>query len=112
MATNVKDPGFRQNPQDSNVEEPKPGLNPCQRPGWAQQQPPNWQAPHKPGATTTNPIPASAMAILGPLLAQFGLQSLLQWAWTRYKQLGGGQDAVNIINFELPQQEAFRERFP
>lgn len=67
----------------------------------------------KPVAPPVTPgVPSSAKAIVDNFLAQFGLQSLGQWAWDRYRQLGGGSDALNQISVEMVQQPAFNQRFP
>lgn len=57
-------------------------------------------------------LPDSAKAIVRSFLAQFGLGGLAAWAFRRYVETGGGDGAMRIIEFELPQQQAFRDRFP
>ena len=54
----------------------------------------------------------SAMAQIHSLLDQFGLGSLANWAWSRYKELGGGSAALSTISVEMTQQPAFNQRFP
>lgn len=61
------------------------------------------------------PIPGmgqSARAIVNNFLAQFGLQSLGNWAWERYAALGGGSNALQQISIEMTQQPQFLKRFP
>lgn len=62
--------------------------------------------------TTVNGVPTSAQGIVNGFLAQYGLQSLGAWAWSRYTQLGGGSDALNQISLEMVDQPAFQQRFP
>lgn len=103
------------------VQRPGGGLNPGQRPGWGNPQPPNWQQVaatqgKKPGgggpAVYANQQTNDAQAFLVNYLGQFGLQSLAGWAWSEYVRLGGGQGAMDTITLELPNQPAFKARFP
>lgn len=57
-------------------------------------------------------IPTSAKAIVQQFLDQYGLGQLGNWAWNLYKSSGGGDAAFGIIRAELPQQAAFKARFP
>lgn len=57
-------------------------------------------------------VPQSAHAIVTNFLAQYGLSSLANWAWSRYAQLGGGSNALQQISVEMTQQPAFNKRFP
>lgn len=50
--------------------------------------------------------------MLDTFLGQYGLQSLGQWAWDRYRELGGGTDAMNVITLELTKRPEFEARFP
>lgn len=59
-----------------------------------------------------SPADKSANGIIQGFLQQYGLQDLASWAWHQYLALGGGPDAINQIQFELPQQHAFQVRFP
>lgn len=59
-----------------------------------------------------SPSNQSGKAILLNFLNQYGLGGLADWAWSRYLELGGGNDAMQVIQFELPQQKAFQARFP
>lgn len=74
--------------------------------------------PAKTGPPSTGPVPPlgtaqmSARSIIMNFLNQYGLGSLANWAWSRYLALGGGDDAINEIQFELPDQQAFKTRFP
>lgn len=61
-------------------------------------------------ATTTADVGAKEM--IAQFLDQYGLGSLGTWAWQRYQQLGGGTDAMNIINLEVTQRPEFKARFP
>src|SRR5690242_2259330 len=54
----------------------------------------------------------SARLIIMNFLNQYGLGSLAGWAWTQYIALGGGSDAINQIEFELPNTPQFQARFP
>lgn len=54
----------------------------------------------------------SAKEIVSNFLAQYGLQSLGTWAWAQYIYLGGGQEALNQIQLELPKTKEFNARFP
>lgn len=55
---------------------------------------------------------ASAHSIIFNFLNQYGLGTLAKWAWAQYLILGGGPDAIQQIQDELPQQKAFQARFP
>lgn len=59
---------------------------------------------------TTADVGASEM--ISQFLGQYGLGSLGAWAWQRYQQLGGGTDAMNIIQLEVTQRPEFAARFP
>ena len=72
--------------------------------------PPRSQQPVIPPGTPK--VPQSAHAIVNNFLAQYGLQSLGNWAWTRYAELGGGSNALQQISVEMTQQPAFLKRFP
>ena len=72
--------------------------------------PPRTQQPVIPPGTPK--VPQSAHAIVNNFLAQYGLQSLGNWAWTRYAELGGGSNALQQISVEMTQQPAFLKRFP
>lgn len=61
-------------------------------------------------ATAT--LPASAKAIVQQTLDQYGLGSLINWAWGLYTSSGGGQSGTDAITAELPNQAAFKTRFP
>lgn len=91
--------------------------------------PPPWTQPHalnlnpKAGRAgvrgTTNLVdraaplvPTSAQQTITNFLAPYGLESLGTWAWNLYRQLGGGQTALDTIQFELPNQPAYQQRFP
>lgn len=60
----------------------------------------------------TNGVPNDAHAIINQFLSDYGLESLGSWAWTQYTNAGGGQLGMDVVNAELPQQEAFKTRFP
>lgn len=57
-------------------------------------------------------VSQSAKALVDGFLAQYGLQGLAAWAWNRYKGLGGGADALQIIQFEMVDRPEFQARFP
>jgi len=57
-------------------------------------------------------VPQSAHAIVVHFLAQFGLGSLANWAWSRYKALGGGSNGLQQISVEMTEQPQFLKRFP
>jgi hypothetical protein len=50
-----------------------------------------------------------AKAMITQFLGTLGLQSLGDWAWKTYNDSGGSMDYVNV---QLPQQQAFKDRFP
>lgn len=60
----------------------------------------------------TNGVPNDAHAIINQFLSDYGLDSLGQWAWQVYTNAGGGTLGMDVVNAELPQQEAFKARFP
>lgn len=57
-------------------------------------------------------IPNSAKHIVQQFLDQYGLGSLINWAWSTYKQAGGNQVGIEAISADLPNQPAFKARFP
>lgn len=66
-------------------------------------------------ATTPAPasnVPGDAHAILNDFLDQYGLSSLAAWAWQQYTHAGGGDLGMQVVQAELPQQDAFKARFP
>lgn len=63
-------------------------------------------------ATSTSGVPNDAHSIINQFLSDYGLEGLGQWAWTQYTNAGGGQLGMDVVNAELPQQEAFKTRFP
>lgn len=67
-------------------------------------------APKPPPAT--NGVPNDAHAILTQFLSDYGLDSLGAWAWQTYTNAGGGTLGMDVVNAELPQQQAFKSRFP
>lgn len=67
-------------------------------------------APSAPGTVPTAQL--GAQATITQFLDQYGLASLGSWAWSRYQELGGGTDAMNIITSELTQRPEFAARFP
>lgn len=93
-------------------------------PGGIPTNPPRspWEGPPPPPAPPAGgnggaPAPVgtaqrSAQAIIMGFLNQYGLGSLAAWAWKQYLALGGGPDAITQIQFELPDQPAFKARFP
>jgi|SRR5215471_9282039 len=54
----------------------------------------------------------SASNIVKSLLDQYGLGSLLTWAFQTYAAAGGGQTGISAITAELPQTPQFKARFP
>lgn len=54
----------------------------------------------------------SAKDIVTNFLSQYGLQNLATWAWGLYNFLGGGQQALDTIQLELPKTKEFNARFP
>jgi hypothetical protein len=54
----------------------------------------------------------SAKAIVTDFLRQYGLDSLGDWAWGRYIETGGGELGLAAFQSELPEQPAFKARFP
>lgn len=64
-------------------------------------------------APRTDPIPDSVRVILNGLLAPYGLESMMDWAWARWKELGGApSNAGDILKFEMTQRPEFKKRFP
>ncbi|MGA8330441.1 MAG: hypothetical protein WB777_14230 [Mycobacterium sp.] len=61
------------------------------------------------GGSVASGTGLSAQAIIENALAPYGLESLGSWAWQAYNQSGGSLDYVNS---QLPQQQAFKDRFP
>lgn len=61
---------------------------------------------------TTTTTDQSARGMLDTFLGQYGLEGLGQWAWDRYRELGGGTDAMNVITLELTKRPEFAARFP
>lgn len=57
-------------------------------------------------------IPRSVRHILSAFLERYDLTSLLEWAWRRYKGLGGGETALGVIGVEIRDQPKFKARFP
>lgn len=57
-------------------------------------------------------VPLSAKAIVTQTLNQYGLGSLINWAWGIYTSSGGGQTGIDAITAELPQTSQFKARFP
>ena len=82
---------------------------PARRP--AREAPAPYAVARPPGENEGD-MPASASAIIGGFLRQFGLEGLSAWAWKRYKELGGGESAMGIIEFEMVEQDDFKARFP
>lgn len=101
----AKDPGFQGSPP-STIKRPDKGFDFTQA---ARTQ------ARVPGSTNllarTTAAPNDAQAFLTGYLNKVGLPSLAGWAWNRYTQLGGGQAAMDQINLELPDQQAYRDRF-
>lgn len=54
----------------------------------------------------------SAQAILGQFLDGFGLGALATWAWQTYTNAGGGDTGMKLVQAELPNQAAYKARFP
>lgn len=69
-------------------------------------------------AGTSTPISApsdsqqSAKALVQSILNKAGLEALGDWAWNRVLALGGGQGAIDQMLLELPDQQAYKDRFP
>lgn len=61
-------------------------------------------------ATTNADVGAKQM--LEDFLNNYGLGQLGEWAWSRYQELGGGTDAMNIITLEVTKRPEFAARFP
>ena len=57
-------------------------------------------------------IQNSARALVDEFLREWGLEGLGDWAWNRYKELGGSEVAMATIRLELPDQDAFKARYP
>lgn len=62
-------------------------------------------------ATNTTATPG-AHALLNNFLAQFGLGQLADWAWKTYTSVGGGDVGMRLVQANLPNQQAFKTRFP
>lgn len=56
--------------------------------------------------------PTTARQVLNAFLATYGLQDLSDWAWTEYTKAGGGDLGMQVVQAELPNQQAFVARFP
>lgn len=65
-----------------------------------------------PTITPSSGVPNNAHAILNDFLANYGLQSLGDWAWQTYTAAGGGALGMQVVQAELPNQQAFKARFP
>lgn len=86
---------------------PHQALPPGQSPGYGTAP---VTSPSSPSSTSTADVGAKEM--IGQFLAQYGLGQLGSWAWSRYQALGGGTDAMNIIQLEVTQTPEFKARFP
>jgi hypothetical protein len=75
--------------------------------------PPATAPPTPPVAAPVDPN-GSAKAILLQILGlgNMGLESLADWAWNTYTAAGGGDLGQKLVIAELPQQPAFKARFP
>lgn len=69
---------------------------------------PNLGAANPSGWGTGTATQSNAFDTLRDLLAQYGLSSLTDWAWA---QLTGGRSAGEIA-LDLPNQQAYKDRFP
>lgn len=68
---------------------------------------------HQPATHTgTSAVQNSAKAIVQHTLDQYGLGSLINWAWTTYTAAGGGTSGTDAITAELPNTKEFQARFP
>lgn len=78
--------------------------------GWSPQATSATPLPTQPGGlpVDTSVTDSSATALINGALGQFGLTSLSQWAWSKYKN-GEGIDQIML---ELPQTTEFKTRFP
>lgn len=77
-------------------------------PGIRPPKPPAAKKPTPAQAATT----ANAHSLLNNFLAQYGLGSLAQWAWQTYIGAGGGDLGMQLVQAQLPEQTAFKQRFP
>lgn len=63
-------------------------------------------------ATPTGADAANAHALLNNFLAQYGLGQLADWAWQTYIGAGGGDLGMQLVQAQLPDQAAYKQRFP
>lgn len=66
------------------------------------------------GGVTRTQSRQSAMALIMDFLEPRGLASLAEWAWSRWKDLGGATNrgAFDVIKVEMTQRQEFKDRFP
>jgi hypothetical protein len=57
-------------------------------------------------------IPTSAKAIVQATLNQYGLGSLINWAWSTYTSAGGGTTGMDAITTEIVNTKEFKTRYP
>lgn len=67
---------------------------------------------NKPASPTDAASTANAHALLNDFLGQYGLGSLAQWAWQTYIGAGGGDLGMQLVQAQLPDQQAYKQRFP
>lgn len=58
------------------------------------------------------PAQRGARGLLVDFLNKYGLGSLADWAWRTYTQAGGGDLGMQLVEAELPNQQAYKQRFP
>lgn len=72
--------------------------------------------PQKPAAPAKPAAPSAAdtgaHALLNNFLAQYGLGELAAWAWQTYTNAGGGDLGTQLVQAQLPDQAAYKRRFP
>lgn len=76
---------------------------------------PEWQAMNglaSSGTANGAGTGLSARGIIDGILDPIGMQSLSDWAWNAFNQAGGGDGGIAYVNSQLPQQQAYKDRFP
>lgn len=67
----------------------------------------------KPKPKPPNPaVNQNAHQLLVNFLNQYGLGNLAGWAWSTYVQAGGGDLGMQLVEAQLPNQAAYKARFP
>lgn len=72
--------------------------------------PPATPGPPAPAAPTA--AATTAKTILIDFLKRFGLESLAEWAWSTYTSAGDPDLGMQLVEARLPDQEAYKVRFP